>query len=133
MADVVDTRVLFNGTRKYSARFTNVSDATGESAVVKIDISTLIGPNGVDAPTAVKLTEVEWSIQGFTSVRLLWDHTTDDEIVVLAPGNGYASYEGVGGLMDPRSTGGTGDVLLTTAGAISGASYDITVVFELKK
>lgn len=131
MADVVDSKVLFNGTRKYSVRLTNVSDGTGESAVIKVDISTLIGPNGA-APTSAKVREVLWSIQGFTSVRLFWDHTTDDEIVVLSAGNGYANYEGVGGMNDPKTTGGTGDILLTTAGAVSGATYDITLVLELK-
>lgn len=133
MADVVDTRVMFKGTRLYSVRLTNVSDGTGESAVIKVDISTLIGPDGISAPTYVKVREIEWSIQGFTSIRLFWDHTTDDEISVLAPGNGYASYDGVGGLVDPKTTGGTGDILLTTAGAASGATYDITLVLELKK
>ena len=131
MADVVDTKVLFNGTRKYSVRLTNVSDGTGEAAVIKVDISTLTGPLGI-APTAVKVKEILWSIQGFTSVRLFWDHTTDDEISVLAAGNGYANYEGVGGVMDPRTTGGTGDILLTTAGTTIGSTYDITLVLELK-
>lgn len=133
MADTVDTKVLFNGTRLYGVRLTNVSDGTGESAVIKVDISTLVGPNGVDAPTYTKVRELEWSIQGFSSVRLFWDHTTDDEISVLAPGNGYASYEGLGGMVDPKSAGGTGDILLTTAGAATGATYDITIVLELKK
>lgn len=131
MADTVDNKVIFAGTKIYAMRFTNVSDGTGENAVVKVDISTLIGPNG-QAPTAVKVREVMWNIQGFTSVRLFWDHTTDDEIVVLGAGTGYADYVGLGGLIDPRTAGGTGDVLFTTAGAASGATYDITLVLELK-
>ena len=130
MADTVDSKVVFAGTKKYVMKFTNVSDGTGESAVVKVDISTLIGPNGV-APTAVKVLEILWSIQGFTSVRLLWDHTTDDEIAVLT-GTGYADFTGVGGLMDPRTSGGTGDIILTTANTTSGNTYDITLVIQLK-
>jgi len=131
MADVVDTLVVFSGTRKRVVRLTNVSDGIGESAVTKVDISALVGPNG-SAPTSVKVMEILWSIQGFTSVRLFWDHTTDDEIAVLGTGNGYADYSSVGGLMDPKSTGGPGDILLTTAGATSGNTYDITLVLQLK-
>lgn len=131
MADTVDTLVLLSGPNKYVARFTDVSDGTGESAVVKVDISTLRGPNG-QVPVAIALLEVLWSIQGFTSVRLFWDHTTDDEIIVLGSGNGYNDFSGVGGLHDPRSAGGTGNVLFTTAGAASGATYSITLVMRLE-
>lgn len=130
MADVVDTIVLRSSPREYAARWTNVSDATGESAVVKIDISTLVGPNGV-APTAVKIEEIRWNIQGFNSVRLFWDHTTDDEIAVLS-GVGSVDYSALSGLMDPRSPGGTGDVLLTTNGAAVGNTYDIAIRVRLK-
>jgi len=130
MADTVDTLIIHNSTRIYSARFTNISDGTGESAVVKVDISTLTGPDGTP-PTAVKLLEASWAIQGFVSVRLHWDHTTDDELKVLT-GVGYDNYTAIGGLMDPRSTGGTGDILFTTNGGVAGATYDISLTFQLK-
>jgi hypothetical protein len=131
MADTVDTLVVFSGTRKRVVRFTNISDGTGETNVTKVTLSSLIGPNG-KAPTAVKVMEIAWNIQGFTSVRLFWDHTTDDEIAVLGIGSGYVDYSGVGGLMDPKSAGGTGDILLTTANLTSGNTYDITLVLQLK-
>lgn len=130
MADVVDTRILFKGTRRAAYRFTNVSDSTGESAVIKVDISTLTGPNG-SAPTATVIEQLEWSIQGFTSVRLFWDGDTDDEIAVLS-GSGFKDYKEFGGMADPRSAGGTGDILITTAGATATSTYDITVTFRLK-
>jgi hypothetical protein len=130
MADTVDSLVVFSGRRRYSARFTNVSDGTGESGVVKIDKSTLVGPDGTE-PGRLVIEELVWNIQGFTSVRLFWDHTTDDEIDVLS-GGGSRDYTELGGLVDPASAGGTGDILFTTAGAVSGATYDITVVLRLK-
>jgi hypothetical protein len=130
MADTVDTLVLRNSRQEYTARFTNVSDGTGEAAVIKVDISTLIGPNGL-APTSVSLCEIHWSIQGFSSVRLFWDHDTNDEMVVLAAGNGYINYRDVSLMNDPKSAGGTGDVLFTTAGAAANATYNITAAFRL--
>lgn len=133
MADTVDTIVILNQSPFYVARFTNVSDGTGESAVIKVDKSTLSGLLNRE-PNKLVLQEVQWGIQGFTSVRFLWDHNTDDEMCVLPAGIGYFSYamKGQGGLVDPGSTGATGDVVCTTAGAISGATYDITMVFVMK-
>lgn len=131
MADTVDTKVLFAGRRIYAVRYTNISDGTGESAVAKLTLSGLIGPNGL-APTAAKIREISYAIQGFTSVRLFWDHTTDDEIAVLPTGVGYFDWTGVGGNMDPRTAGNAGNILFTTAGTTSGSSYDITIVYQLK-
>lgn len=131
MADTVDSKVLFAGTRRRVVKLTNISDGTGESDVVKVDVSALIGPDG-SAPTSVAIEEVQWSIQGFTSVRFEFDATTDDEALTLSAGNGFMNFRDVGGVVDPKSTGTTGDLLLTTAGAVSGATYDITLVLRLK-
>ena len=130
MADTVDTLSLFTGTRRVVRRYTNVSDGTGESLVNKLDISGLTGPSGA-APTSVGIEEILYDIQGFTSIRIFFDHTTDDEAVVLS-GSGYRDYTNVGGLLDPESAGGTGDILFTTAGAVSGGTYDISIVYRLK-
>lgn len=128
MADTVTTAVLANGPRQYAVRLTNISDGTGESNVIKVDLSTLQLANG-NAPTYSGVKEIQWAVQGFTSVRLSWDRTTDVQIDLLA-GNGYRDYATIGPLVD-NGTGGTGDVLLTTAGAVSGATYDITLVLYL--
>ena len=133
MSDVVDTLTVFSGARKKVYRFTNISDGTGESTVVKIDRSTLTGPNGA-VPTYIVIEELQWSIQGFSSVKLYWDHTADDEIVMLAPGNGVATWVAAGGMKPPQapSAASDGDVILTTVGAQSGATYEITMVVRLK-
>lgn len=131
MADVVDSIVLESTIQRYIVRLTNVSDATGESAVVKVDKSTLVASNGLE-PQDLVIDEIEWSIQGFTSVRLFWHHTANDEAVVLGTGSGFRTFWPSGGLKDPRSAGGTGDILLTTAGAASGATYDIVLNCRLR-
>lgn len=130
MTDTVNSTVIFSGKRRYTIQLQNVSDGTGESAVQKIDISTLTGTQGT-APTRLALEEIRWNIQGFTSVQLLFDATTDDEMATLS-GNGYANYRDVGYVQDPLSTGTTGDIMLTTNGAAANATYDITASFILK-
>lgn len=131
MADTVNTDVLQSGQKRYVIHLQNKSDGTGESAVTKVDISTLTGPDGT-VPTSATLMEVDYDIGGFSSVQLFWDATTDDEMVTLPVGSGYKSFIGVGGKKDPKSSGTTGDVKLTTVGASSTATYDITLHFKLE-
>jgi hypothetical protein len=129
MADVVDTITLFTGKDKYAVRLVNISDGTGESAVVKLDKSAIAATLGITEPAKIIIEELYWNIQGFTSVRLYWDHDTDDELEVLC-NSGYRDYTYFGGLVDPGSAGGTGDVLLTTAGTTSGSTYSIMIVIS---
>lgn len=128
MADAVTSQVLAGGTnsRRYIVHLTCVSDGTGETNVVKVDKSTITNSAGVE-PTAVNIAEVQWTMQGFEYVKLSWDHTTDDTAMVLGPGQGFLCFEEAGVIKDPRSIGGTGDLLLSTSGAVSGASYDIYI------
>jgi hypothetical protein len=124
MADAVSTTVIRNDYNFYTVHLTNLSDGTGESAVVKVDKST-ISPE----PTSLALASARWNIQGFTKVQLLWDHTTDVTIMLLS-GSGYEDFDTLGGSKQDVGTGGTGDVLLTTTGTTSGNTYDITLAFR---
>ena len=136
MADAVTTRTVGETAAQLVVHLTNISDGTGESAVVKVDKSTFFAPDAAE-PAALDIESVRWNVQGFTSVRLLWDHTADDTGLVLS-GSGYDDFRGedmervpgLCALKDPRSAGGTGDIILTTAGAVSGATYDITLVLR---
>jgi hypothetical protein len=130
MADAVDVRTINDGDKNLVVHLQSVSDGTGESAVQKIDISGLSFSDG-RVPTTLSLQEIQWDMQGINYVQLLFDATTDDEMVTLS-GNGYKNFEDVGGLSDPQSTGYTGDILLTTGGATSGGSYDIIARFSKK-
>jgi hypothetical protein len=137
MVDTVDSQVLRNGQNRYAVRLTNISDGTGESAVTKIDRSTLTGPNGVDAPTKLVIEELDWNVQGFTYVHLFWEDSTDQTIDVLS-GDSYRDYRHLGGLVpdDFTAQGANperGDIVLTTAGTTSGNTYDITITIGLKE
>lgn len=136
MADTVDTKVIFNGGRYYVVHLQNQSDGTGESDVTKVDISTLLTSPQINYPggrvcTYTAIDRIEHSIAGFNYVLLKWDHTTDDEIATLA-GPGVKDWSVEGGNVDPRTAGGTGDILLTTNGGAAGAAYDITIWLRTK-
>jgi hypothetical protein len=130
MADTVDTKVIRNVRGRYVVRLTNESDGTGESGVAKVDISTLTAASGATA-TYSKVERIEYSVFGMNYVVLRWDHTTADEIAVLG-GTGVIDASIDGGMVDPRSSGGTGDILLTTDGAVDGSGYDITLYLRMK-
>lgn len=125
MVDTVNTQVVFNGNRRYTVHLTNESDGTGESAVTKVDISTLTDGAGVTA-SYFTVDLIEYSVWGFNYVTLEWDATANDEIAVLF-GQGVIDWVAFGGKTDPQSAGTTGDMVLTTDGAADGAGYDITV------
>lgn len=129
MADAVTTKVIQAGGKHRIIQITNVCDGTGEANVIKVDVSTLTKSDGT-VPTRTRIKEVLHEIQGFSYVKLHWDANTDDTAMLLV-GNGYRDYHGIGGLIDPQSTGFTGDLLLTTASNASGNTYDITLVVEL--
>lgn len=142
MADTVTTRVLRNDgqSNKYVVHLTNVSDGVGEAAVVKVDISTLAVRDGIaGGPTKVctytAIEKIEYNVNGMT-VTLAWDHTADDTIAVLGAAagavSGCLSFEKEGGLVDPKSAGGTGDIVLTTTGQALGDTYDIKLYVKLK-
>lgn len=130
MADTVTSQIIANGPRYHTVHLTGISDGTGETLVPKVVLANCDLGNGVAASRS-SVKEIQWSIQGFSSVRLFWDHTTDATIAVLAQGNGYAEYGALGMLSDPLVGNGTGDILLTSSGALAGATYDITLVLTL--
>lgn len=123
MADSVSTVSLFSGQKRAAFVFNNLSDGTGESAVTKVDISTLVG-----APSKVKITRISGNTVGM-AVRVLFDHTTDDTALILQ-GEFCLDFTPWGGLRDPASAGGTGDILFTTVGHSSNDSYCICMEVE---
>lgn len=124
MADAVSSQTIIDGPRNVVMKFTNTSDGTGESAVLKVDVSTLSG-----APSFVKIKTIRYSVAGMV-VRLLWDATSDATIVDLQ-GDGFMCCEDFGGLINNGGTGATGDILLTTVGHSAGDSY--TIILEMMK
>lgn len=130
MADSVKVNVLSNTPKRYKVQFLSTSDGTGESAVTKIDKSTLTGLNGLE-PGSLVLEKVEGESAGM-QVYIYCDRTTPVQLARLGGMGAYEKcYRDVGGLQT-NTAGGTGDILLTTIGHSSGDSYDITLHFRKK-
>jgi hypothetical protein len=130
MSDTVTTETVFDGLKRKIVHWTSVSDGTGESGVTKVDISALTFAGG-QTPTYTVIDRIDYDISGMT-VRLYWDHTADDEIAILPDNSGSIDFWAMGGKADPQSTGGTGDILLTTNGQVDGSTYDIRLFLRPK-
>ena len=127
MANVTDVQVVANTGRRYVVRLLGELDTTNEAAVTKVDISTLTDAAGT-AATYSAIDRIEYDVAGFASVELEWDATANDKIVTLTPGQGIMDWSKEGGLVDPKSTGTTGDIKLTTTGTAGATTnYNITI------
>lgn len=129
MADVVTSQTVFDGEREAVMKFTNVSDGTGESAVVKVNVSALNANSRGQACNRVTLERIHVSINGM-SVNILWDATADVPAFIAAPGVYTFDFTKIQ-LPNNAGAGITGNVLFTTIGASSGDTY--TIVLEMVK
>jgi hypothetical protein len=119
MADTVTSQILVDGDRNAVIKLTNFSDGTGESSVLKVDVSALSGN-----PSSVRIDRVWYDIQGMT-VRIQWDATTDVDALILGERQGNFSFSEIGGIQNNAGAGKTGDINLSTVGASLNDSYSI--------
>ena len=98
MADAVTSQVILDGERLYIAKFTNISDGTGETAVNKIVVANL-APNSFNlACNGVKINKIWASTHGM-EVRILWDATTDQFAWVIPQNTTYTMcFDEFGGI-----------------------------------
>ena len=125
MADAVTSQIIEDGPRRCVVKLTNLSDGTGEAAVLKVDVSALTAHPDLGACTGVKIRSVKYDIFGM-SVSLLWDATTDVIALILA-GYGKQDFYKTGIIPNSAGAGKTGDILLTTNGASAGDTYSVTL------
>jgi len=130
VADAVTSQIVFDGEREAVMKFTNISDGTGEVAVLKVDVSALAPNIFGKACDGVSLDRIHASINGM-SVAVLWDATADVPAVILAPGMYTFDHGKRVQLPNNAGAGKTGDVLFTTIGAGAGDTYSI--VLEMVK
>lgn len=127
-------KVLFSGKNQYIVNVTHTWVTADETNVVIVDRSTLVGPDGVNIPSKIRVDEITWSISGsLETVKLSWDFGTD-EVIELLSSAGYYDYRPYGGKV-PSGTPGTvteGDILLSTVGGAANDSYSILLHCTLK-
>ena len=127
MADAVTSQTIIDGERNCVMKFTNVSDGTGESAVVKVDVSALTANSEGTSCSEVRVMRISHAIVGM-SVQLFLNASTNVLLVELAESsNGHMDFKDFGGLPNNAGSGKNGDILFTTKGHSSGDTYSITL------
>lgn len=128
MADAVTSQTILDGERLFIGKFTNISDGAGETAVLKINVSTLKRNAFNLACNGVKINKVWVQTLGM-GVDILWDATTDVLCESIPADVMYKMcYDSFGGLPNNAGAGVTGNVLFSTIGASAGDRY--TVIIE---
>jgi len=130
MADTVTTQVISDTSGvKYVAKYTNLSDGTGETNVLKVDASetTFMTEDGNR-----KISKIWWSVNTISTrsaVELIWDGVTKSTALLLT-GQGYWDFRTPGDEIVNNATTPTGDVLLSTKNFTNNDSYTIIVEFR---
>jgi hypothetical protein len=127
MADAVTSQTILDGERLFIGKFTNISDGTGETGAIKINVSDL-RPNAFGlACNGVKINKI-WSSCHGMNIRILFDATTDAYAWMIPQNTNYLmDFSTFGGLPSNAGAGVTGDVLFTTTDASAGDSYAIVI------
>ena len=131
MADAVATQILFDGERTAIMKFTDISDGTGESKVLKVDVSALAPSASGKACDGVTITKIHALTHGL-EVDMYWDATTDVLILTIPQQQMYSmDLTQFGGLWNNAGAGKNGDVLFSTRDASAGDTY--TIILEMVK
>ena len=125
MANAVNTQVIVDGARNAVVKITGVLDTSNVSSTIVINPSTFS-----PVPTGFRIDHIDYSISDPLEVRLLWDGTSDVDILPIS-GRGRMSFWNFGGLQN-NATGKTGKIQIMTNGWTAGTKV-FSVVLELVK
>ena len=113
MADAVTSQTLIDGERLVIMKFTNISDSTGESAVLKVDVSALTASATGAVCDRVTVTKIYISTHGMEVPFFLSAPNTTQTL----------DMSSFGGITNNGGAGVTGDIRFSTADASSGDTY----------
>jgi len=130
MADTVSSLTLTDTTGvKFTAKFTNFSDGTGETLVKKVDASEL---TFMTEDGNRKIAKINWSVNTAnpkSGVEIIWGGATNATACFLS-GQGYWDLRTDGNEITNNSTTPTGDVLFSTKNFANGDNYTIIIEFR---
>ena len=127
MADAVTSQTIQDGQRTAIMKFTNLSDATGETNVAKVSVASLEAQETTGAAcTSVTVQSIQFVTYGL-AVRIDLDATANVLLATL-PEN-YSDSLDFSDYGVPNNAGGgvTGDILFSTIGEGAGDSYMVVL------
>jgi hypothetical protein len=132
MTITATSQTIFDGERIAIMKFyASMSTTENESAVVKVNPSTLLASNAGGACDAVSILKVTALTHGL-EVQMNWVASTPVVIETIPQNNSYTQdYSKFGGLTNNSGTGKTGSISFTTLDGSAGDAY--TVILEMQK
>jgi hypothetical protein len=118
-------RILQDGPKEVVAYARYDADVSAE---ILIDVSTL-----TPAPVSLVIEKMVYSYSGGAAIEVLFDGTTDSSAWKFGfldnsgYENGEVCFEDFGGIPDPKVSGYTGDLLVTTTGFDAGDACYLVV------
>ncbi len=133
MADTVTSQKLKDHATAWAYKFTNESDGTGETNVLKVDVSGLTAAsNNALTDQRVNINKITWSIAGAnTKVKLMWSGDTPNTIAYLSGSGTMDLATNLTAPITNNIANTNGDIYLSTLGSVAGAGY--TIIVEGKK
>ena len=130
MADTVSSLTLVDTSGvKFTGKFTNFSDGTGETLVRKVDASAL---TFMTEDGNRKIAKINWSVNTAnpkSGVEIIWGGATNATAAFLS-GQGYWDLRTDGNEITNNATTPTGDVLFSTKNFANGDNYTIIIEFR---
>jgi len=130
MADTVSSLTLVDTSGvKFTGKFTNFSDGTGETLVRKVDASAL---TFMTEDGNRKIAKINWSVNTAnpkSGVEIIWNGATNATAAFLS-GQGYWDLRTDGNEITNNATTPTGDVLFSTKNFANGDNYTIIIEFR---
>lgn len=124
MADAVNVTKLYDGPGMAIMHFTSVSDGTGESAALKVEVGNLAAPCD-----EVAIARISYATSGM-AVDIYCDADAD-ALLWTCPADHSGEHDftchGGPGLKNNGGDGKTGDLKFTTRGHTAGDTYAITL------
>ena len=126
MSNQINTQILVDGASNAVVKITGVLDTSDVSATDVVDPASFS-----PVPTGFRIDHIDYAIADDLEVRLLWDGTSDVDILPIS-GRGRMSFWNFGGLQN-NATNKTGKIQLMTNGYSVGVTQTFSVVLELVK
>jgi hypothetical protein len=126
MANILSTQILVDGERNAVVKITGILDTSNVSTTTVVDPASF-----TPVPTTFRVDAVEYSVGTPLAVRLVWDASTDVDMLALTNA-GRMKFTKFGGLQNNSGAGVTGKIQLLTNGYSSG-TVTFSIVLKLVK
>jgi hypothetical protein len=128
MANSLAASVVHDGARNVLVEVTGILDT---SDVTQVNITNLAAL--IPVPTMLRLDTIQFAIQDAMAVMLWWEDTAGTSLIAPLAGRGRLDFGWFGGKLNPKNTGFTGNIQLSTQGWQLGAVQHFTILLDLIK